>query len=81
MVSAMIALAWNLGMTPLAEGIETEREWNFLADRGCALGQGFYFSRPVPADEILARWRRANLQVYEGGAGTATPGRAGAADR
>jgi diguanylate cyclase (GGDEF)-like protein/PAS domain S-box-containing protein len=81
MVSAMIALAWNLGMIPLAEGIETEREWNFLADRGCALGQGFYFSRPVPADEILARWRRTNLQVYEGGAGTATPGRAGAADR
>ena len=51
----MIALADNLGMTSLAEGIETEDEWRFLADRGCALGQGFYFSRPVPAAEILAR--------------------------
>ncbi len=49
MVSAMIALADNLGMTPLAEGIETEGEWRFLADRGCALGQGYFFSRPVPA--------------------------------
>jgi diguanylate cyclase (GGDEF)-like protein/PAS domain S-box-containing protein len=70
MVSAMIALASNLGMTSLAEGIETESEWNFLADRGCTLGQGFWFSRPVPADEILATWRRTSLSVVEGGART-----------
>jgi diguanylate cyclase (GGDEF)-like protein/PAS domain S-box-containing protein len=70
MVSAMIALASNLGMTSLAEGIETESEWNFLADRGCTLGQGFWFSRPVPADEILATWRRTSLHVVEGGART-----------
>jgi diguanylate cyclase (GGDEF)-like protein/PAS domain S-box-containing protein len=68
MVSAMIALAQNLGMTALAEGIETEAEWRFLADRGCAMGQGYYFSRPVPADEILALHRRALLTVVEGGA-------------
>jgi EAL domain-containing protein (putative c-di-GMP-specific phosphodiesterase class I) len=68
MVSAMISLADNLGMTPLAEGIETEGEWAFLADRGCTLGQGYFFSRPVPADEILALHRRAGLQVIEGGA-------------
>jgi EAL domain-containing protein (putative c-di-GMP-specific phosphodiesterase class I) len=65
MVSAMIALASNLGMTPLAEGIETEGEWRFLADRGCPLGQGFYFSRPVPAADILAIHRRAGLQVVD----------------
>ena len=35
MVSAIIALASNLGMEPLAEGIETEEEWRFLAARGC----------------------------------------------
>ena len=68
MVVAMISLADNLGMTPLAEGIETEGEWAFLADRGCTLGQGFFFSRPVPADEILAMHRRAGMQVLEGGA-------------
>jgi len=66
MVSAMISLAVNLGMTPLAEGIESEGEWRFLADRGCTLGQGFHFSRPVPADEILAMYRRAGLEVLEG---------------
>jgi diguanylate cyclase (GGDEF)-like protein/PAS domain S-box-containing protein len=66
MVSAMIALAQNLGMTALAEGIETEPEWAWLADRGCAQGQGYYFSRPVPAAEILALHRRAGLTVVEG---------------
>ncbi len=66
MVSAMIALAQNLGMSALAEGIETEGEWRFLADRGCPMGQGYYFSRPVPADDILALHRRANLAVVDG---------------
>jgi diguanylate cyclase (GGDEF)-like protein/PAS domain S-box-containing protein len=65
MVSAMIALAQNLGMIALAEGIETEAEWRFLADRGCRLGQGYFFSRPVPANEILALHRRASLFVVE----------------
>jgi diguanylate cyclase (GGDEF)-like protein/PAS domain S-box-containing protein len=68
MVSAMISLAENLGMTPLAEGIETEGEWRFLAERGCALGQGYFFSRPVPGPEILALHRRSSLQVVDGGA-------------
>ena len=68
MVSAMVALASNLGMTPLAEGIETEAEWQALLARGCEHGQGFFFSRPVPADEIVAIHRRASLRVVEGGA-------------
>jgi diguanylate cyclase (GGDEF)-like protein/PAS domain S-box-containing protein len=69
MVSAMVALASNLGMTPLAEGIETEKEWRALMARGCEQGQGFFFSRPVPPDEILAIHRRAALHVVEGNAG------------
>jgi len=68
MVSAMVALASNLGMIPLAEGIETEAEWHALMARGCERGQGFFFSRPVPADEIVAIHRRASLHVVEGGA-------------
>jgi EAL domain-containing protein (putative c-di-GMP-specific phosphodiesterase class I) len=67
MVSAIIALASNLGMESLAEGIETEAEWRFLADRGCPLGQGYFFSRPVPPEEILARHRRTGLTLVEGG--------------
>jgi len=54
MVRAMIQVAQSLDMVPLAEGIETEAEWRFLAERGCELGQGYFFSRPVPAEEISA---------------------------
>ncbi len=63
MVRAIIQLAESLGMTSLAEGIETETEWNFLTERGCELGQGFYFSRPVPGADILARHRRAGITL------------------
>jgi EAL domain-containing protein (putative c-di-GMP-specific phosphodiesterase class I) len=67
MVSAMVALASNLGMIPLAEGIETEAEWRALTERGCERGQGYFFSRPVPAEEILAIHRRSGLRIVEGG--------------
>jgi EAL domain-containing protein (putative c-di-GMP-specific phosphodiesterase class I) len=67
MVSAIIALASNLQMESLAEGIETEEEWRFLAARGCPSGQGFLFSKPVPAEEISAIHRRAGLTVIDGG--------------
>ena len=41
-------------MTTLAEGIETEGELNFLRERGCELGQGYLFAKPVPPEEIIA---------------------------
>jgi diguanylate cyclase (GGDEF)-like protein/PAS domain S-box-containing protein len=63
MVKAIIQLAEGLGMTPLAEGIETAQEWRFLVESGCRLGQGYYFCKPVPAADVLARHRRAGLQV------------------
>jgi EAL domain-containing protein (putative c-di-GMP-specific phosphodiesterase class I) len=56
MVKAIIQLAHGLGMVPLAEGIETEEQWQFLAQSGCSLGQGFYFSKPVPATDISQRY-------------------------
>jgi EAL domain-containing protein (putative c-di-GMP-specific phosphodiesterase class I) len=53
-VSAFLELSRGLGMTTLAEGIETERELAFLRERGCELGQGFLFAKPVPPEEIIA---------------------------
>ena len=53
-VSAFLELANGLDMTTLAEGIETAEELAFLRERGCKLGQGFFFSRPVPPEEIIA---------------------------
>jgi diguanylate cyclase (GGDEF)-like protein/PAS domain S-box-containing protein len=68
MVRAIIQLADGLGMTPLAEGVETEQEWRFLSDQGCRLGQGYHFSRPVPASEISAQYHRSGLRLLAGGA-------------
>jgi diguanylate cyclase (GGDEF)-like protein/PAS domain S-box-containing protein len=52
MVRAMIQLAQGLNMIPLAEGVETPQEYEFLRANGCRLAQGFLFSRPVAADGI-----------------------------
>jgi diguanylate cyclase (GGDEF)-like protein len=51
-VRSTIDLARNLGMTVVAEGIENEDTLDYLARHGCALGQGFYFSRPLPAEDL-----------------------------
>jgi diguanylate cyclase (GGDEF)-like protein/PAS domain S-box-containing protein len=53
-VGAFLELARGLGMTTLAEGIETVEELGFLRERECMLGQGFLFSKPVPPEEIIA---------------------------
>jgi EAL domain-containing protein (putative c-di-GMP-specific phosphodiesterase class I) len=57
LTSSIVQLARNLGLEPLAEGIETEEQRSFLLAHGCELGQGFHFSRPVPAGEIEALYR------------------------
>jgi EAL domain-containing protein (putative c-di-GMP-specific phosphodiesterase class I) len=63
LVSAIIHLARNLGLEPLAEGIETEEQRAFLVAEGCTFGQGFLFSPAVPAAEVAplvrSRARRA----------------------
>jgi diguanylate cyclase (GGDEF)-like protein/PAS domain S-box-containing protein len=51
-VTAFLELARGLGLTTLAEGIETEGERRFLASRGCQLGQGYFFARPGPPEAI-----------------------------
>jgi diguanylate cyclase (GGDEF)-like protein/PAS domain S-box-containing protein len=53
-VSAFLELANGLDLVTLAEGIETEEELAFLREKGCRLGQGYFFSRPVPPEEIIA---------------------------
>jgi diguanylate cyclase (GGDEF)-like protein/PAS domain S-box-containing protein len=57
LTASIVQLARNLGLEPLAEGIETEEQRRFLLANGCELGQGFLFSRPVPADEIEPLYR------------------------
>jgi diguanylate cyclase (GGDEF)-like protein/PAS domain S-box-containing protein len=61
--AAFIQLGRGLGMTTLAEGIETEGEWRFLAEQGCELGQGYFFSRPVPAEDLTERIKAGGLII------------------
>ncbi len=51
-VRAMVAMAHGLSMTVVAEGVESAAEFRFLREEGCDMVQGYYLSRPVPADEL-----------------------------
>jgi diguanylate cyclase (GGDEF)-like protein len=51
-VSAVIELNHNLGITVVAEGVEDAETAMWLREHGCDIGQGYYFSRPIPATEI-----------------------------
>lgn len=54
LLGAIVSLGHNLGMTMLAEGIETRAQLERLRDLHCSLGQGFLFSPAVPFDEALS---------------------------
>ncbi|GMM72390.1 hypothetical protein MTsDn5_23420 [Alteromonas gracilis] len=54
LVSAIINIAESLGMVTVAEGIEHEAALRKLEEMGCDVGQGFYWSKPVPEKQIEA---------------------------
>jgi len=51
-VPALVQMAQTLGLEVVAEGVETAPQAGILRKLGCHTAQGFFFSRPVPADEI-----------------------------
>jgi sensor c-di-GMP phosphodiesterase-like protein len=53
-VDAIIAMAHSLDMTVLAEGVETDEQEAYLVSHGCDIGQGFRYSRGIPAEELVA---------------------------
>ncbi len=58
-VRAIIGLANGFGLTTTAEGIEDRSQLNYLKAQGCAEGQGYLFSKAVPAEEIPALLQRS----------------------
>ncbi|OUS32551.1 hypothetical protein A9Q99_00310 [Gammaproteobacteria bacterium 45_16_T64] len=57
LVRAIIAMAHGLEMEVIAEGIETEEQWEFLKKENCDFAQGYYFSKPLPIDSLKS-WLR-----------------------
>jgi len=55
MARAIIQLGHSLGMVPLAEGIDSEEQREFLVGENCPLGQGYLFAKPMSAEDIRAR--------------------------
>jgi EAL domain-containing protein (putative c-di-GMP-specific phosphodiesterase class I) len=52
-VKTIIDMGHNLNFTVIAEGIETDVQVNFLKKHSCKIGQGYFYSRPLPAEEII----------------------------
>jgi len=53
LVNATIAMAHGLGLKVVAEGVETEEQLVYLANQKCDFAQGYLFSKPIPAEEML----------------------------
>ena len=62
LVQAIIAMARSLGLNVVAEGVETEGHLQILREMGCHYAQGYYLSRPLPAEDFaIAAERIATL--------------------
>ncbi|NEQ35760.1 MAG: EAL domain-containing protein [Okeania sp. SIO3I5] len=55
-VNTIVALAQELGLSIVAEGIETQQQLLWLQNLKCDFGQGYFFSKPLPADEIERKY-------------------------
>ncbi|MGZ4461316.1 MAG: EAL domain-containing protein [Gaiellaceae bacterium] len=60
-VRSTIELGRNLGLNVVAEGVESEEAWKRLNELGCDFAQGFWLSKPMPADDV-ASWFAGHSQ-------------------
>ena len=62
LLEAIISIGQSLNLMVIAEGVETKEQFELLRSMNCAVIQGYYFSRPIPADEI-ATWMQTALPL------------------
>ncbi|QTH63712.1 EAL domain-containing protein [Psychrosphaera ytuae] len=60
MIDTIITIARNLGLSTVAEGVETVEQQRFMADKNCDVLQGYLYSKPLSAEEF-ARFARAEI--------------------
>ncbi len=63
-IEMILAMAEALGQETVAEGVETREHYEFLRRRACTIGQGYFFSPPLPAHEFesfVHHWRSPEL--------------------
>ncbi len=65
LVSSILALCRGLNLGTVAEGVETREQLDILRKLGCRIVQGYFISRPVPAEQIAALLDRDWLQEFE----------------
>ena len=63
-VRAIIAMGRSMKLKVIAEGVETRAQVEFLRENGCHYIQGFYFSNPVPADELWSIGNKPLMDKY-----------------
>ena len=63
LIEAMIAMAHGLNIKVVGEGAETREQVDFLRSRNCDAVQGYYFSKPIPADQFVDLARNQYLDV------------------
>jgi diguanylate cyclase (GGDEF)-like protein/PAS domain S-box-containing protein len=65
LVTAIISMAHSLHLKVLAEGVETPEQIEFLQNHGCPSGQGYYYSRPLPADAFTELLQRQSQRTVD----------------
>ncbi|QEL57752.1 EAL domain-containing response regulator [Chromobacterium paludis] len=63
--NSILELAHRLQLTTVAEGIETPTDLSFVGERGCVMGQGYYFAKPLSA-ELFEDWVKNRRPQQEG---------------
>ena len=60
-ISAVVSMAKSLGIHTLAEGVETKEQVDFLSNIGCELLQGYFYSKPMSAEQLTDYFRPVNV--------------------